>query len=290
MDSFDSVQQPSQPLGQSLFWCRPLALNNRWGRDIRADSARAGDLLLAYAMGSQALVQELLAELSCQLCHSLYSDPHVVPICGHTFCRECIYDVLEGPGITQSQCPVCRKPVWKRELVRNHKYANLVAIAAGFRACDRGVDLAGPARYPLQPVEQAVGENLGDALDGTACQRLPGHGEDMMGCKDSQGGGQTAQADCCADRSGEAVLPSVAEKGSDVSAGSGPVPEPSDPPESRALQELQAADYTGTAPEQAVDLQPDDEAKVNRCVLPLLRLSLVGLAATGGGGGGGGIP
>mmetsp|Transcript_32446 Transcript_32446/g.91942 ORF Transcript_32446/g.91942 Transcript_32446/m.91942 type:complete len:309 (+) Transcript_32446:300-1226(+) len=105
-------------------------------------------------MGPQVLVQELLGELSCQLCRQLYRDPHVVPICGHTFCRDCIHGVLEGPGITQSQCPVCRKPVWKRELVRNHKYANLVVIAASLKAFGAGNSHEAPA--PSSTAEAGV--------------------------------------------------------------------------------------------------------------------------------------
>jgi hypothetical protein len=86
------------------------------------------------ATASDDLLRDLYAELSCGLCGNLFHDPHVVPICGHAFCFDCICGVLEGPGVTQSRCPLCHQPVWKRELSRNHKYANLVQLLLAFEA------------------------------------------------------------------------------------------------------------------------------------------------------------
>lgn len=88
-----------------------------------------------------AILAKLRAEMSCGVCGELMADPHVVPICGHAFCRDCIHGVLEGPGITQSRCPTCRQPVWKRELLRNHKYASMIELLAtdlGLRWCAKG--------------------------------------------------------------------------------------------------------------------------------------------------------
>eukprot|EP00873_Tetraselmis_striata_P002667 jgi/Tetstr1/422931/TSEL_013711.t1 len=61
----------------------------------------------------------------------LFDDPYTVPGCGHAFCRSCIIATLEGPGISSSHCPTCKQPVWKCELARNTKYANLVAAIRG---------------------------------------------------------------------------------------------------------------------------------------------------------------
>ncbi|XP_069025274.1 tripartite motif containing 108 [Embiotoca jacksoni] len=45
-------------------------------------------------------------DLTCCICLNFFSDP-VTLLCGHSFCRQCITDVLS----THSQCPQCRTPV-----------------------------------------------------------------------------------------------------------------------------------------------------------------------------------
>lgn len=42
--------------------------------------------------------------------------------------RGCITAKIEGPGISRSECPLCRQPVWKKDLKGNAKYASLVSI------------------------------------------------------------------------------------------------------------------------------------------------------------------
>jgi hypothetical protein len=39
--------------------------------------------------------------------------------------RECVINTLEGPGINKSECPVCRQPLWKKDLAKDHQYAAL---------------------------------------------------------------------------------------------------------------------------------------------------------------------
>ncbi|KAI1432297.1 ATP-dependent protease La domain-containing protein [Xylaria sp. CBS 124048] len=42
-------------------------------------------------------------EVDCQICYALFLDP-MTTTCGHTYCRACIYRVLDHSGL----CPVCR--------------------------------------------------------------------------------------------------------------------------------------------------------------------------------------
>eukprot|EP00873_Tetraselmis_striata_P015164 jgi/Tetstr1/435428/TSEL_024335.t1 len=109
-----------------------------------------------------AILAKLRAEMSCGVCGELMADPHVVPICGHAFCRDCIHGVLEGPGITQSRCPTCRQPVWKRELLRNHKYASMIELLA----TDLGLRWD-EAALQIWAVGLLSGTNLSDLLRST---------------------------------------------------------------------------------------------------------------------------
>ena len=44
--------------------------------------------------------------------------------------RQCVAETLEGPGVTASQCPMCARPGWLRELLPNRTLAALVACLA----------------------------------------------------------------------------------------------------------------------------------------------------------------
>lgn len=36
-------------------------------------------------------------ELTCPICYSIFEDPRVLP-CSHTFCRNCLEDILQASG------------------------------------------------------------------------------------------------------------------------------------------------------------------------------------------------
>ncbi|XRB03542.1 RING-type domain-containing protein [Pycnococcus provasolii] len=64
---------------------------------------------------------ELKALAACELCLNRIDAPTTVPTCGHTFCRACILDKLEGVGVVESKCPACGLKVWKKDLIYNRK-------------------------------------------------------------------------------------------------------------------------------------------------------------------------
>ncbi len=47
--------------------------------------------------------------------------------------RECIIPCLEGPGITTSECPICKQPGWKNDLRPNHQMQNIANIVQDYR-------------------------------------------------------------------------------------------------------------------------------------------------------------
>jgi len=52
----------------------------------------------------QQLKEATRSELDCQVCYSLFLDPYTTT-CGHTFCRNCLQEVLNHSNL----CPVCRR-------------------------------------------------------------------------------------------------------------------------------------------------------------------------------------
>lgn len=45
--------------------------------------------------------------------------------CGHSFCAECIHQVVKGPR-SSAQCPLCMTNITRRSLGHNNKITNLV--------------------------------------------------------------------------------------------------------------------------------------------------------------------
>ncbi|XP_064646887.1 uncharacterized protein LOC135499844 [Lineus longissimus] len=79
-------------------------------------------------------------ELECSICKDLLREPKVVGPCLHTFCRECILQLVEcgDDPCTQFRCPICRAECClPREgvsgLKTNFTLANLVEIFRGDR-------------------------------------------------------------------------------------------------------------------------------------------------------------
>ncbi|NXO12763.1 TRI59 protein, partial [Oriolus oriolus] len=56
-------------------------------------------------------MERLEEELTCAICYEIFEEPRVLP-CSHTFCRECLQDLLqpsaEFPGGSCLSCPSCR--------------------------------------------------------------------------------------------------------------------------------------------------------------------------------------
>lgn len=77
----------------------------------------------------------------------------------HLSLRDCVTPTLEGPGITQSQCPTCRMPVWKKDLRKNCTYEKAIeALKAAARLLEStkvdpslGSRSGSEGRDPVQP-------------------------------------------------------------------------------------------------------------------------------------------
>ena len=65
-------------------------------------AAAQSDVLDAVVL--QELKEATRSELDCQVCYGLFLDPYTTT-CGHTFCRNCLQEVLNHSNL----CPVCRR-------------------------------------------------------------------------------------------------------------------------------------------------------------------------------------
>ncbi|KAK9844553.1 hypothetical protein WJX74_003980 [Apatococcus lobatus] len=72
-------------------------------------------------------LEAIEAEVTCSLCANIYSDPVNFAGCSHIFCRDCVINTIEGPGITKSECPTCHQPGWKKDLQTNHKFKSIAS-------------------------------------------------------------------------------------------------------------------------------------------------------------------
>ncbi|XP_069841065.1 E3 ubiquitin-protein ligase TRIM11-like [Dendropsophus ebraccatus] len=68
------------------------------------------------------MATELMDELICSICHSLYTDP-VSLTCGHNFCCSCIIQVLDTQdGAGGYSCPDCRAEYLEHPALENSEY------------------------------------------------------------------------------------------------------------------------------------------------------------------------
>lgn len=73
--------------------------------------------------------------LECGICLSVFVEPHILPGCGHTFCKRCIQQIpktsvgtFAGPyAATDSTCPLCRQRFHSRQVVPNFALQHVVA-------------------------------------------------------------------------------------------------------------------------------------------------------------------
>ncbi|XP_048221929.1 tripartite motif-containing protein 43-like, partial [Perognathus longimembris pacificus] len=73
------------------------------------------------------IMQAFQEGLSCVICLNTIIDP-VTIVCGHTFCRPCLYLAWEKAYIP-ARCPVCRAPSKWTNLKTNIKMKHMVSIA-----------------------------------------------------------------------------------------------------------------------------------------------------------------
>ena len=68
-------------------------------------------------------INRLAQEMRCSICFELYDNPHSLP-CQHSFCYECVMGCFRATR--KMECPLCKAPVWKRQLTTNHTLAGIV--------------------------------------------------------------------------------------------------------------------------------------------------------------------
>ncbi|XP_077778365.1 zinc finger protein RFP-like isoform X2 [Podarcis muralis] len=76
-------------------------------------------------------VRDLSEEATCSICLDYFTDPVIIPECGHNFCRSCLTQYW-GKSEGEASCPQCRKTVEQGSIRRNLQLANFVEIAKKF--------------------------------------------------------------------------------------------------------------------------------------------------------------
>ena len=68
-------------------------------------------------------VEDIVGQFAeCIICFQTFNDPYITK-CGHTFCKECIQEVVNR----QHKCPVCNQECHEQDLVRNFNFGELLA-------------------------------------------------------------------------------------------------------------------------------------------------------------------
>eukprot|EP01043_Picozoa_sp_COSAG02_P037306 COSAG02_NODE_2789_length_8024_cov_8.486183_3_plen_411_part_00 len=80
--------------------------------------------------------------LMCPVCLETVEDPHVLPQCGHTFCKRCIDGVAQGGSTLR--CPTCRQPNQAAQARPNFALRQL--LADGATGTSAGSSSSAPAR------------------------------------------------------------------------------------------------------------------------------------------------
>ena len=70
------------------------------------------------------------AAVQCSICSDTMKQASTLSGCGHTFCRGCIEEAVRVKGC----CPVCRQPVWHRDITHARLVSGVMADLDGFRS------------------------------------------------------------------------------------------------------------------------------------------------------------
>lgn len=68
-------------------------------------------------------LKKLKEELRCSICWESMKDPHLLPICCHRFCGQCIHDTMTSQN--DRSCPLCRRSITIEP--KRDEFARLVA-------------------------------------------------------------------------------------------------------------------------------------------------------------------
>ena len=102
------------------------------GATVVAPPAAAAPAAPRAAALDTSRLDRLAQEMRCSLCLDLYDNPHSLP-CNHSFCLECLTSCFKATSTMA--CPLCKAPMWRRQVTPNH---TLAGIVAAFRELKRG--------------------------------------------------------------------------------------------------------------------------------------------------------
>ena len=66
--------------------------------------------MVIYFLDSKLSESKLEELLNCAICLNKFKDPVLLP-CNHSFCKQCITDLLARSNNTHFSCPICKKKV-----------------------------------------------------------------------------------------------------------------------------------------------------------------------------------
>ncbi|XP_053106589.1 zinc finger protein RFP-like [Hemicordylus capensis] len=79
-------------------------------------------------MAAAGAVRDLCDEATCSICLEYFSDPVIIPECGHNFCQACLTQCWREPD-TETSCPQCRETIPQRNFIPNRQLKSVVEIA-----------------------------------------------------------------------------------------------------------------------------------------------------------------
>jgi hypothetical protein len=91
------------------------------GRASGGSGAESGRV---EAQSTAAKLEKLAEQMTCSICCDTFDNPHSLP-CQHSFCYECLVGCFKVTGTMQ--CPLCKQPMWMRQVTPNHVLAGIVA-------------------------------------------------------------------------------------------------------------------------------------------------------------------
>ena len=96
-----------------------------------SDAQAATEIGTAAAMGdhdkaaiTSARLDKLAEQLTCSICCDTFENPHSLP-CQHSFCYDCVVGCFKVTATMQ--CPLCKQPMWMRQVTPNHVLAGIVS-------------------------------------------------------------------------------------------------------------------------------------------------------------------
>ena len=101
---------------------------------------------------TERLYQELNSELRWTICTEIFINPVVTP-CDHVFCKHCIETMLLSKKM-KSKWPMCRRPLFKRELQSVSIFAKACSIIRRLKEDNNMCTQIEPAkRFEIRPIE-----------------------------------------------------------------------------------------------------------------------------------------